>query len=158
MKRIAIAVAAFLAVVAGLLFVAPAFVETGFVKARVADAVAEATGRRLELKGPASFSIFPRVAVELADASLSGPAGEGEMIRLASFDVGVALMPMLSGRLEVTGVRLVDPVIVLEVDAEGRPNWDFAKPASAAAPAPAEAATPGPVCSRRRGAGSRRRL
>ncbi|HOV05192.1 MAG TPA: AsmA family protein, partial [Kaistiaceae bacterium] len=143
MKRIAIAAVVIVAVIAAVLVVAPAFVETGFVKGKVTKAVAEATGRRLDLVGSARFSLVPRVAVSISDAALSGPGGEGEMVRLAGLDVGVALLPMLSGRLEVTGVRLREPVITLEVDAAGRPNWDFQKPAGdGATAAPAEPGAP----------------
>ena len=53
-------------------------------------------------------------------------------------------MPLLSGRFEVAKLSLVDPVINLEIDKQGRPNWQFGAAAPAAAPAPA-APAPAPA-------------
>jgi AsmA protein len=55
------------------------------------------------------------------------------------------VMPLLSGRVEVAKLSLVDPVINLEVDKQGRSNWQFgaATPAAAAAPPTAPAAPAG---------------
>jgi uncharacterized protein involved in outer membrane biogenesis len=39
--------------------------------------------------------------------------------------VQLHLLPLLSGRYEVTRLELVEPVIALATDAEGRGNWEF---------------------------------
>ena len=51
-------------------------------------------------------------------------------------EVELALLPLLSRQVEVRRLLLVEPDILLETDAEGRPNWWFGKatPSSAAPP------------------------
>ena len=112
-------------------------------KPRIAAAVEAATGRRLTLAGPVGlkFSLVPTVTLE--DVSLANMPGGSrpEMARVDRVEAEFALLPLLSRRLELRRVVLRAPDILLETDAEGRPNWAFApaggaEPGSAAPPAP----------------------
>ncbi|GAA0577615.1 hypothetical protein GCM10009416_15210 [Craurococcus roseus] len=117
-------------------------------KPRIAAAVEAATGRRLTLSGPVGlkFSLVPTVTLE--DVSLANMLGGSrpEMARVDRVEAEFALLPLLSRRLELRRVVLRAPDILLETDAEGRPNWAFAQtgaePASSAT-ADAPAAPPG---------------
>ncbi len=127
------------AVVAG---VAASF-DTGALRLRLADAVRRSTGRELTIAGPVglTWSLVPTVA--LHDVSLSNPPGLSRpaMARAAQVDVRIALAPLLSRRVEVRGITLVEPDILLERDAAGRPNWQFT-PATPPPAAPDPAARP----------------
>ena len=46
---------------------------------------------------------------------------------------------------EIAEVTLVEPKIVLEINAEGKPNWELAPPAAAAGPAAAKPGSPKPL-------------
>ncbi len=111
-------------------------------KPRIAAAVEAATGRRLTLAGPIGlkFSLFPTVTLE--DVALANMPGGSrpEMARARRVEAEFALLPLLSRRLELRRVVLRAPDVLLETDAEGRPNWAFA-PAGAepASTAPADA-------------------
>src|SRR3712207_6626225 len=97
-------------------------------KPRIAAAVEAATGRRLTLAGPVGLklSLFPTVTLE--DVSLANMPGGSrpEMARIGRVEAEFALLPLLSRRLELRRVVLRAPDILLETDAEGRPNWAFA--------------------------------
>ena len=56
------------------------------------------------------------------------------MATMDSLVVGAELWPLLSGALKVTEIRLVNPVINLEIDKNGRGNWLF-EPQGAPPPA-----------------------
>ncbi len=135
----AIAVLLPVAVVAG---VAASF-DADALKLRLADAVRRSTGRELTIAGPVglTWSLVPTVA--LRDVSLSNPPGLSRpaMAHAAQLDVRIALLPLLSRRVEVRGVTLVEPDILLERDAAGRPNWQFT-PAAAPPAAPGAASRP----------------
>ena len=120
-----------------------AMFDGGAVKLRLADAVRRATGRELTIAGPVAltWSLVPTVA--LHDVSLSNPPGLSRpaMAHAAQIDVRIALVPLLSRRVEVRGVTLVEPNVLLERDAAGRPNWQFT-PGAASPAVPDPAARP----------------
>lgn len=113
------------------------------LKLRLADAARRATGRELTIAGPVglTWSLVPTIA--LRDVSLSNPPGMSRpaLVRAAQLDVRIALIPLLSRRVEVRGVTVLSPDLLLERDAAGRPNWHFA-PAVAPPAAPDPAARP----------------
>ncbi len=110
------------------------------LKARVADAVRRSTGRELAIAGPIglTWSLVPTIA--LSDVALSNPPGMSRpaMAKVARIEARLALLPLLSRRVEVRGITLIGPDVLLERDAAGRPNWQFT-------PVTAPAASPAPV-------------
>lgn len=92
-----------------------------------ADQVKSATGRDLVISGKVSPSFYPVLGVETGTVTLSNAEwGKAEhMVSATSAKVGVELMPLLSGSVQVSEVRLVDPVIALEVNEDGAANWVF---------------------------------
>ena len=126
-----------------VLAAAAALFDADAVKLRLADAVRRSTGRELTIAGPVglTWSLVPTVA--LRDVSLSNPPGLSRpaMAHAARLDVRVALLPLLSRRVEVRGVTVVEPDILLERDAAGRPNWQFTPPTAPSA-APGAVARP----------------
>jgi len=143
-RRIGLAVAVLvvlLPLAAGVAFWA--LFDADALKTRLADAVRRSTGRELVIAGPVglTWSLIPTVAV--SDVSLSNPSGMSRpaMARMTRVEARVALLPLLSRRIEVRGINLVEPDILLERDAAGRPNWTFTPVAPPqATPAPQGAA------------------
>jgi len=110
----------------------------------VKDRVQAATGRELKVGGGASLKYSFEPKLVLNDVSLANvPWGTAPALLSAKrLELQVALLPLLSRRFEVIELALVDPVIALETDADGRGNWDFAKRGAAAgAPASGDAAS-----------------
>jgi len=147
MRKLSIAVVIVLALVAGGIVFAPSLIHIDKVKAVLTERVRAATGRDLTISGEISASVVPDLAVRLGGVSLSNPAGfrSKELARLGELRVALKPMALLSGRVEVDNLVLVDPVISLEVAADGRADWVFDKPAGsapAATPAAPRAAQP----------------
>ena len=138
---------ALLALAAAALGLAYASFDPEALKPRVAAAVEALTGRQLVLAGPVGLklSLFPTVTLQ--DVALANmPSGSRpEMARVGRVEAEFALLPLLSRRLELRRVVLRSPDLLLETDAEGRPNWAFAPPAAAqSAPADAPPTPPPP--------------
>lgn len=118
----------FLAIVVGALALAIVaiivLVPTDRIAQIAADQVKAATGRTLTMTD-VSPSFFPVVGVETGPVTLSNAEwGEADhLVSATSARVGVELIPLLSGDIRFTEVRLVDPVISLEVAEDGTPNW-----------------------------------
>ena len=113
--------------------IGPRLIDWNGYKGRVADAVRGVTGRELSIDGNVSLTLLPSPALLVSGVRLASIAGAGtpDMARLKSLEVHVALIPLLSGKIQVTRVTLVDPVVVLERLADGNANWQFTPPAAA---------------------------
>jgi hypothetical protein len=85
----------------------------------------ETTGRDLVVNGgiELGFSLEPRLT--LKDVALSNAAwgSAPNMLTAKQLDVELALLPLLSRRVEILKLTVVEPVIALETDAQGRRNW-----------------------------------
>src|SRR5512147_723951 len=93
--------------------------------------IEEALNRKIQLQD-IRLTIWPRIGARVAGFTvLDDPAFEsGPFASLASLDIGVQLMPLLKGKVEVEEITLRDPVItviknkngVLNVATLGRPG------------------------------------
>ena len=113
-------------------------------KPRIQDAVMRATGRELSLNGPISlkWSLVPTIkARDVALANIDG-GWRPQMVTAQSIEVEVALLSLLSNRIEIPRLAVIKPAVLIETTQDSRGNWVFAKPAALNA-TPAPAAAPG---------------
>jgi len=149
LKKVAIGLGAFVALVVAALLAAPLLIDAESFKPRIATAIRDVTGRELAMTGPVKLRLLPSPVVEAADIRLSNmPGGKAaSMIEAKSLRLAVGVFSLLAGRLDVSELKLVEPRIALEVTADGRANYDFSPPASrqpsAAGAAPPKAAGEG---------------
>ncbi|MDR3515616.1 MAG: AsmA family protein [Azospirillaceae bacterium] len=102
-------------------------------KDRILAAVSSQTGYDLTISGPISVALLPAVGLEARNVRI---AGSGDLAAAQEVDVELALLPLLSGRIEVDRVVLHGAEIALTVDAAGAANWRPASPVSKAASSP----------------------
>jgi uncharacterized protein involved in outer membrane biogenesis len=117
-------------------------------KGLVAEKAEAATGRKLTLAGDVRLSIFtltPSLAVDDVSFANAPWGSRPEMAKLKRLEAQVALMPLLSKQVQVQRFILVGPDILLETDAAGKGNWEFASPAAPGAAAGGEKAAGGPA-------------
>jgi len=100
--------------------------------------VKAATGRDLAVNGGARIALSLHPKVVLADVTLSNaPWGTApQMVTAQRLELELALLPLLSRRLELIEFGLVGPVIALESNAKGEKNWEAALAPGTSAPAP----------------------
>ncbi|MBL6946435.1 MAG: AsmA family protein [Rhodospirillales bacterium] len=115
----------------------------------IAEKVEEATGRKVVIAGDLDLRISLTPSLRLEGVSLANaPWGaQPEMLKLGRLEAEVDLMPLLSGEARVTRVFLSGVEIALEIDKQGRPNWQFEtkEPSVDAGAAEAEGATRLPI-------------
>lgn len=141
MKRMLLVVTALLVLlpVAGVVAFRAWFNETE-IKARLADTVRRSTGRELTVAGPVGLAWSLRPTLRLSDVRVANPPGfsRPDLLRVGSIEAQVALRPLLSRRVEVLGITVQQPDLLLERDAAGQPNWVMshspAAPAAGTAP------------------------
>ena len=135
----------------GLLVVAllavPLLIDVNSYKPTIAAEVKKATGRDLVLDGPIKLSLLPVPEVSISGVKFFNAPGSKNpnMVEVKSVTVKPSLMALLIGRIEVSEVTLVEPKIVLEINAEGKPNWEFTPSVAEAKPAAAKPSSPKPL-------------
>ena len=127
-------------IVAGLL-VAPGLFDWNTYKPQIASAVKEALGRELRIVGDIDLAILPSPALSVRRVSLENVEGADnrEMVAFEEVEVNVDVSALLAGKIAVTSVRLVRPVIALEITKDGKASWDIKLPG---APPSATESTP----------------
>ncbi len=129
-------------IVIGLVLVV-VFVDPNDYRDDIEKMVEEKTGRELTLSGDLKLSVFPWIALESGPAALGDAPGFGPepFVSIRQARVGVRLLPLLSGKVEVGNVRLDGARIRLITDEKGRENWaDLGKSEAAQTPQPTAAA------------------
>lgn len=111
-------------IVIGLVLVL-VFVDPNDYRDDIERMVEQKTGRELTLSGDLKLSVFPWIALESGPASLGDAQGFGPepFVSIKEARVGVRLLPLLGGKIEVGNVRLDGARIRLITDESGRDNW-----------------------------------
>ena len=146
-KRLLIGGGGIVALLVAVVVAAPALIDINSYKPLIVSQVKTATGRDLVIDGPISLSLLPTPTVSVTGVKFFNAAGSknANMVEVKSVTVQPSLLPLLVGRIEVGEVTLVEPKIVLEINAAGKPNWEFAPSVAEAKPAAAKPSSPRPL-------------
>lgn len=146
-KKLLIGGGGFIGLLIVALLVAPTFIDLNSYKPQIVSEVKKATGRDLVLDGPIGLSLLPTPSVTATGVKFFNMPGSKNpnMVEIKSVTVKPSLFPLLAGNLEVSEVTLAEPKIVLEVNAQGKPNWEFAPSVEEAKPAAPKPSSPKPL-------------
>jgi uncharacterized protein involved in outer membrane biogenesis len=108
-------------VVVGASLIIPSLLDQAKYKDLIKTKVAEASGYTVDWEGDIGISIFPLPSASLNNLTVSN--GSIQILTLKEADVRVALMPLLSKKLEIASVNLVEPNITLTIDKQGNSTW-----------------------------------
>ncbi|HUW72462.1 MAG TPA: AsmA family protein [Methyloceanibacter sp.] len=123
LRRILFVLLALVIVGAGLIFVAPYFIATDDLQKRVLAQVESTTGYRVRVDGPMRIAFFPSLDLVAREVGIAEPAagGSAEFITARTLKFGLLASGLLSGKVQLTDVELIDPVITLPLP-EGAPK------------------------------------
>lgn len=146
-KKLLFGVGGAVGLVAAAAVIAPWFIDANSFKPTIVAEVKKATGRDLKIDGPITLSLLPTPTATVTGVTFFNVPGakNPHMVELKSVSVKPALLPLLGGDFEVSEVVLVEPKIVLEINAEGKPNWEFAPSVAEARPAAPKPTSPKPL-------------
>jgi uncharacterized protein involved in outer membrane biogenesis len=96
-------------------------------KPEIIAAAQRATGRELTLQGPIHLGLSLQPTLTVEGVSLANPTGfsRPQMATVKELDLKLALWPLLRKRVEIIRLDLVQPDILLELNAKGQSNWQF---------------------------------
>jgi AsmA protein len=133
MKKIAIGLGAIVVLLIVAVVAAPFLIPTETVKNELLAQVKSATGRDARIDGDFKIAILPRVEFVAGKVTFANaPGGKAKnMLSVDKLNIQVALFPLISGEVEIDAFVLEKPVINLEINKAGTPNWVFGPAASA---------------------------
>lgn len=103
-------------------------------RAEIAAAIEAETGRKIVFGGDIALKLGRTTALTVNDVRLANVAGGSrpEMLRVAKASAEVAIMPLLHGEVVIQRLVLQGADILVDIDKQGRTNFDFisAEPAS----------------------------
>ena len=146
-KKLLIGAGAAVGLIVVALLVAPLFFDLDGRKPMIVSEVKKATGRDLVIDGKVNLSLLPWPGVSVSGVKFFNAPGSKNpnMVEVKSITVRPSVLALLTGTIEVSEVILVEPKIVLEINAEGKPNWEFAPSVAEAQPATAKPSSPKPL-------------
>ncbi|WP_323896354.1 AsmA family protein [Aeromonas allosaccharophila] len=139
-----LAVAAVVAIVALVSLIDP-----NQFKPQLAEQVRKSTGRELVIAGEIDWRFWPSLGLSLEQVALHNPTGfaEPDLVRFEQGEASVALLPLLSHRLEIGKVTLSGAHLFIQTKADGSSNLsslikDSAASTATATSEPAAPSTP----------------
>lgn len=144
MKKFLLVLGGLLILVIGAALIVPFLLPVETYKAEIEKRALAATGRKLTIAGPVSFSLLPSLAVSARDVSFANAPGAANpnMALLDRLEIRLKLLPLLSGEVAIDSFVLEKASLNLETDRSGRGNWQFDKAAAAPAQSGARPAQP----------------
>lgn len=126
LRLVLVAAAGLAVLVGGMVGAVHVALSRGALTAAV-DAALEATIGRAVAHGAVSVRPGLRPRIALADAAIANIAGGSapDFARIGRLEVTLAVLPLLSRRVEIHSLLLADADILLERDAAGHANWLF---------------------------------
>jgi uncharacterized protein involved in outer membrane biogenesis len=113
-------------VVAGVLFVVLA--GWGFLREPVARLIGEPIARKVAIEGALDLDLGWTTHVRMSDVTVANAewSKSPEMIHIGELEADIKPWELVTGRLSLPRLIVRQPKIVLERNAEGKANWDFA--------------------------------
>lgn len=108
-------------------FLLPIVVPTDKLTAAVTQQASDSLGREVTVNGPVRWSVFPHLSLEVSDVTVANaPGGSAKtMAQLGKLAIDLEVVPLFSGAVVLDRLELIDPVLNVEIDKQGRANWDF---------------------------------
>ena len=124
LKKILIGLAALLLIVIAAVVALLATFDADRYKPRIEQAAHDKLGRTLKFDGRLSLSVFPTLALALPRTTLSEHGSDGPFLSLDRARVSLAVLPLLSGRVEAGTASLYGLRATIERRADGTSNID----------------------------------
>ena len=127
MKKLLLGAATLAIIFLATVLILPTFINWNQYREEIASQARNALGRELNIKGDIKLTILPSPALAINGIHLANVEGTStaDMLTLKSLEVNVALIPLLGQNIQITSVRLVEPVVNMEILEDGTNNLAF---------------------------------
>lgn len=96
----------------------------------------ERLGRKLAINGDArlGISFSPTLIVNDVELANADWASQPQMVKVGSLEIKLALLPLLKRQVVIDNITLQNPVINLEINSDGTPNWNMFESSTSVSP------------------------
>lgn len=96
----------------------------------------ERLGRKLAINGDArlGISFSPTLIVNDVELANADWASQPQMVKVGSLEIKLALLPLLKRQVVIDNITLQNPVINLEINDDGTPNWNMFESSTTVSP------------------------
>jgi uncharacterized protein involved in outer membrane biogenesis len=111
-----------------VLVIAPSFIDWNAYRGDLSTLLGRAAGRQVSIDGDLELAILPSPHLNARDVRIANIAGasDSDLARVGEIRMQIAAGPLFGGRIAVSSLLLVEPIINLETLPDGRTNWDMA--------------------------------
>ncbi len=115
-----------------IVYVLLARYDCDYLKPLISKATMNATGRGLTIDGDINLDIGIRPTIVLTDIGVQNASwgSRPDLLKIRRFEVQVALLPLITGRIKIKKCVVFEPNFLLETDTSGKLNIDIALHAS----------------------------
>ncbi|MEM7054997.1 MAG: AsmA family protein, partial [Pseudomonadota bacterium] len=126
MKKLLMFIAAVLLILIGIWGSLMIYFDEQRLKELAIEQVRAQTGRELVINGPLDLDLFPRVALNIEDVSLSGPSDYTgpDFFAADELSLSLSLFPLIRGEVEAGDIELSGAEISLHTDRAGNSTLD----------------------------------
>ncbi len=127
MKKILFILGVFLFITILGIIVVPSLVNLNHYKKVIISSLKNSTGINFSIDGDIEFKILPQPLIRIHHSFVSNLASElsnSSIMSVETADIKLSLFSLIKGKLEIKGVRLIDPVIDLQSLQNKGNNWD----------------------------------
>ena len=112
-------------VAVGAVIAAAYFIPADVYKAKIEQQASAVLGRQLHINGKVSLNLWPGLQAEADNVTLANPPGfaQADFATMKSMRAGIALLPLLSRKVQIKHFILIEPIVVLERRKNGAVNW-----------------------------------
>lgn len=127
MTRIIVIIFGVVVVALGALVAIASFIPSETYKEKIEALAKEQTGRTLTIDGDVALTILPSLGVSAQKVRFANAewGSTPDMMSMDELNVSLKILPLLFGRVELDSFTLVRPQIHLEVNRQGKANWEF---------------------------------
>lgn len=124
-RKIAIGTAVALGGLVAAALLLPGYIDWNHFKGEIEHQASAIMGRQVRIEGAIGFSMLPRPALSLENATLANSVGATEpvMLSLERLEAQLGMAALLSGKIQVAKFRLIGPVLNLETLPDATHNW-----------------------------------
>jgi len=132
MRKVLLILAGVIVVVVIGIVIVISQVDVSEYKEQALAQVEKATGRKASIDGDLdlSISLTPAIVAEGVRFANADWGSRPDMATIKRIEVKVALIPLLTGAVEVQRFILIEPDVLLEKNAAGKGNWEIGNTAS----------------------------
>ena len=126
-RTLLIGVVAIVVIALAAAFIIPSLIPAEVYRAQIEERASAALGRDVSIDGDVNVAVFPSIQARASGVTIANADGFSapNLAETEELRARLALLPLLSRRVEIAEFILMRPEITLETNADGTNNWTF---------------------------------